>query len=176
YRNAPMRRMGPASHHLEQSLGHFGGRGRHSDSGRLESFDLLRRGAFATADDGSRVAHPAPGRGSRAGDKTRNRLFAIPRDPFRGFFFGRPTDLSDHNNPVRIRVGREEFDHVQVRGSIDRVASDANASRLADSTASKLPYRLVGQCAAARDHPDVAAFMDISRRNPNPTTTLIILA
>jgi len=75
--------------------------------------------------------------------KTSDRLPAVLPNPFGGFLFRRAADFADHDDAVRVRVGIEQLNDVQVRGAVDRVAPDANAGGLADTAAGELPDGLV---------------------------------
>src|SRR6185295_13408741 len=107
-----------------------------------------RRGALAAADDGAGVAHAASRRGCRARDESRDGLLAVFLDPLSGFFFRAATDLTNHDDALRLRVVVEELDYVEMRRAIDRVATDADAGALANVTTGELPHRFVGQRAA----------------------------
>ena len=48
-------------------------------------------------------------------------------DPLGGFFFRAAADFADHDDAVRFRVVVEQFDDVEVRRAVDRVAADADA-------------------------------------------------
>ncbi len=56
----------PALHQFQQGLGNVRGGWSHGNARVLKGRDLGRRRAFAAADDGARVAHPAPRRRGRA--------------------------------------------------------------------------------------------------------------
>src|SRR5581483_1943304 len=118
-------------------------RRRHTNPGFLERGDLRGRSAFAAADDGARVAHAASGRGGRAGDEARDRLFAILFDPLRRFLFGAAADFADHDDPVRVGIGAEHFNDVEVRRAVDRIAADADARALADAAFGQLPHGFI---------------------------------
>ena len=78
--------------------------------------------------------------------------------------------------PVRLRVGVEKFDDIQMRRAVHRIATDANAGGLADAARGELPHRFVGQRAAARDHADVSFFVNVSGRDADAASAVRILA
>jgi hypothetical protein len=63
---------------------------------------------------------------------------------------------------VRLGIFVEERENVDEVHSADRVAADADASRLADAEGSELADRLVGEGAGARNDADVARQMDLA--------------
>ena len=73
------------------------------------------------------MTHTAPRWCGHAGDKRRNRFFAIFPDPFGRFFFCRATDLADQNHRIRVRVLIEKFHRIKMREAVDGVAADADA-------------------------------------------------
>ena len=77
---------------------------------------------------------------------------------------------------MRVRVGVEQLDDVQVRGAVDRVAADADAGGLADAAAGELPDGLVGQGAAAGDDADVALLVNVAGRDADAAAAVRILA
>ncbi len=117
-----------------------------------------------------------PGRRGGARNEAGDGLPAVAPDPGGGFFFSRAADFADHDDAVRVRVGVEELDDVQVRGAVDRVAADADAGGLADAAAGELPDGFVGQRAAARHHADMALLVNVAGRNADAAAALRILA
>src|ERR1019366_2375937 len=125
---------------------------------------------------GPRMAHAAPRRRCRTRNETSDGLPAVDSYPGSGFLLRRTANFTNHYDAVRVRVGVEQLDHVQVRGAVDRVPANADASGLAHAAASELPDGLVGQRAAARYHADVTLLVDVTGRNPNAAATLRIFA
>ena len=122
------------------------------------------------------VAHAASGRRGRAGDESGDRFLAILLDPLGGFLLRAAADFADHDDAVRFRVVVEQFDHVQMRSAVDRIAADADAGGLADAARGQLPDRFVGQRAAARDDADVALFVNVAGRDADAAAAVRILA
>ena len=97
-------------------------------------------------------------------------------DPLGGFFFRAAADFADHDDAGRFGVGVEQFDHVEMRRAVDRIAADADAGGLADAARGQLPDRLISQRAAARNHADVALFVDVTGRDADAAAAVGILA
>ena len=98
----------------------------------FEDCDLGGRGILGAADNRAGVAHATTGRGGGAGDEASDGLGAICLDPARGLDLSITTDFTDENNPMRLGIRVEEFDHIEVIGPVDGVAADANAGGLAN--------------------------------------------
>src|SRR5208283_5974745 len=77
---------------------------------------------------------------------------------------------------MRVRVGVEQLDDVQVGGAVDGVAPDADAVGLADAAAGELPHSFVGQGAAAGNDADVALLVNITGGDADAAATVGILA
>jgi hypothetical protein len=77
---------------------------------------------------------------------------------------------------VRFRIVVEQFDDVEVRRAVDRIAADADAGGLADAAAGQLPDGLVSQRAAARNDADVAFFVNVAGRDADAAAAVRILA
>src|ERR1051326_337569 len=165
-----------SSHHLQQCLGHFGRRRRYTNSRGLKRLDFCRSRAFAAADDCARMAHATSGRSSRASDEARHRLFAILINPLGSFFFGRAADFADHNNTLRLRIGIEHFDDVQVRRAVHRIAANADAGGLTDASTRELSDGFVGQGAAARDNTNLSFFVDVARSDADAAAAVRIFS
>ena len=103
-------------------------------------------------------------------------FLAILLDPLGRFFLGAAADFANHDDAVRVRVVVEQFDDVQMRHAGDRIAADADAGALARAAAGQLPDRLVSERAAARDHADVAFFVNVTGRNADAAAAVRILA
>src|ERR1035437_3626957 len=63
-----------------------------------------------------------------------------------------------------------------MRRAVHRIATDADASGLADAARSQLPDRFVSQRAAARDNSDVAFLVNVTGRDADAATAVRILA
>src|SRR6185503_6253855 len=119
------------------------------------------RRAFAAADNGAGVAHPAAGRGGRPGDKAGDGLPAVLLNPLGGFLLGAAADFADQDDAFGFRVVHEELDDVQVRRAIDGIAANADASGLAGAAGGQLPDRFVGESAATADDAHLTPLMDV---------------
>src|SRR4026207_1462879 len=79
-----------------------------------------------------------------------------------GLLLGGAADLPDHHDRGRLGIGLEEPQHVDEVGAGDRIAADAHARRLPEPALGELMDHLVGERAAARDHPHVAHLVDVA--------------
>ena len=147
----------------DERVGHFGGRRRDGDAGVAESFDLGRSCALATADDRTGVTHAASGRCRGTSDEGGDGLLTILLRPSRCFFLSGTTDLTDHDDGFGLRVVVEHFEHVEVRGAVDGIATDTDAGALTVAAGGELPDGLVGQGAGAGDDADVALLVNVAR-------------
>src|ERR1043166_3108538 len=109
------------------------------------------------------MTHAAARRRGGTGDKADHRLFAA-----RGFYqrravlLGGAADLADLDDRLGLVVGEKHLEHVGEIEAVNRVAANADATRLPEPSGSGLRHRLVGQGAGARDDADLAAAMDMS--------------
>src|ERR1700691_1882908 len=69
-------------------------------------------------------------------------------------------DLADHDDPLGLRIALEQLDDVNEIHAADRIAADTDAGALPKAVIGGLKYRLVRQCAGARDDADAAALMN----------------
>ena len=69
----------------------------------------------------------------------------------RRVFFRAAADLADHDDRLRLIVGKEQLEHVDKFRSLHRIAADADRGRLAETLAARLEHRLIGQvCRSAK--------------------------
>jgi hypothetical protein len=163
-------------HHLQQRIRHFGRRWRHTDARRAKGSDLGCCSPFAATDDCAGVTHPAARRRRCSRDKPGHRLFAILLDPFAGFFLRRTANLANHDNPFSFRIRIKHLYHIQVGGSVHRVASDAYACGLANPPTGQLPDRFIGERAASGNNSNISLFVNVSRRDTDSAAAVRILA
>ena len=128
----------------KEGVGHIGWSDRHFDAAFFENLDFRCGGIFNPADDSAGVAHATAGRRGRSGDKASDGFGAIVFDPAGGFHLGIAADLTDENDAVGLGIGVEQFDDIEMRGAVDRIAADTDASGLADVFDGELVNRLVG--------------------------------
>src|SRR6185369_13442968 len=126
---------------------------------------LFRGRTLAAGDDRPGMAHPFSRRSGDSGDVGCNRLGHVLLDEVRPLFFGGAADLADHDDRLRVRVGFEQPQDIQVIGAVDRVAADADAGGLAEAQTGQLPDRFVGEGAAPGDNTDLAGLVDIARHD-----------
>src|SRR5438552_1054442 len=97
------------------------------------------------------MAHAFAWRRRDAGDKADHGFFHVGFDPPRTGLLGIAADLAHHDHRIGVGVFVEHLHDIDVLQSVDRVAADAYAGRLAQPTLHQLTDRLVGQCARARN-------------------------
>src|SRR5690606_31783746 len=103
--------------------------------------------------------------GDEAGDGLLPPLLRLVGQELRRVLLGRAADLADHDDRLRLVVAQEELERVDELGALDRVAADADAGGLAEPRRGRLPDRLVGQRARARDDADMPAPVDMARHD-----------
>ena len=119
---------------------------------------------FGARDDGAGVAHLASRGRRHARDVGDDRLVHRRGDEVRRPLLAVAADLADHHHGPGLRVVLEGGEHVDEARARHRVASDADAGRLADALLGELVQGLVGQGARAADDPDRAARAGRCRR------------
>src|SRR6185437_1475563 len=132
---------------LRRRLHHVNARLRH----RLH---LALGGAFAAGDDRTGVSHAASWRRCLAGNKAHHRLLHIRLDELRSLLFVGSADLADHDDRFGSRIIIQQLQRIDVRRADDRIAADANRSRLPNPARRELIDGLVRQRARARDDAD----------------------
>ncbi len=100
-----------ASAVCDRFLNRFAQSGRavgNNDACGFHCFDLVICAALAASDNRARVAHAAARRRRAACDEASDRLptafFLLLGDEFRRLFFGRATDLTDHDDGLGLRI------------------------------------------------------------------------
>jgi hypothetical protein len=68
-------------------------------------------------------------------------------DPAGGFGFHTPTNFTDHDNGLRVRVVHEQFNRLLRGRTNDWVAPNANSGTLTQSGFRQLIYSFIGQGA-----------------------------
>mmetsp|Transcript_23747 Transcript_23747/g.70229 ORF Transcript_23747/g.70229 Transcript_23747/m.70229 type:complete len:424 (+) Transcript_23747:418-1689(+) len=138
-----------------------------------QRFDLSLRRARVARRDRSRVAHPAAGRRRGAGDEVDDGL-EVRRvrllNERRRLLLRVASDLADHDDALRLRVGVKVLERVEEVCTVERVAADADDHRLAEPLGEvdlvverrRLVHRLVRQRARARDDPDLSLLVDVA--------------
>ena len=86
-------------------------------------------------------------------------------DEIASVLFGRAADFADHNDALGFRVAEEHVQAVNEVGAVDRIAADADASRLTKTGRGGLSDRLVRQRTGTRYDADLAALMNVARHN-----------
>src|SRR6267143_1680577 len=144
---------------------HLRGVARHPDAAFLHDGELFLRGALAAGDDGAGVAHAFPRRRGNAGDEADDRFFHVVLRPARRDLLVRAADLAHHDHRLGLRVVVEHAQNVDVLQSVDRVAADADAARLAEADFHQLPDRFISQRPGARHDPHRPLPVDVARHD-----------
>src|SRR5664280_1133157 len=158
---AMVRRAGSAqrvSHDLRHQLRALGRGPTDPHPDLLQGFLLRLRRTRGPRHDRAGVSHGlALGRGE-AGDVAHHRLGDVRLDVVGGPLLGVPADLADHDDALSLRVILKGLQAVDVGGSADRVAADADAGGEPDLP--QLVHHLVSQGAALADEPQRPALGD----------------
>src|SRR5262252_5155485 len=101
------------------------------------------------------MSHAAAGRSGLPGNESHYGFPHIFIDEIRRHFLGIAANFANHHDRMRFRVVIEHANDVEKARPDDRIASNSNAGRLADSQARKLPYGFVGERAATTYDADV---------------------
>src|ERR1051325_5903148 len=132
---------------------------------RLEGLDLVRCGPLPSRDDRSGMPHSLSLRSGLAADSPGHRLLHVLLDELGGLLFGVAADLADHDHTGGLGIVLEEPQHVDEVHTLDRIAADADASRLTEPQAGQLMDGLVGEGAAARHDAYRALLVDVTRHD-----------
>src|SRR6266850_6020607 len=144
---------------------HLRGVARHLDAALFHDGELLLRRAFAARDDGAGVAHALSRRCGNARDEADDRFFHVVLRPARRDLLVRAADLAHHDHRLGLRVVVEHAQNVDVLQSVDRIAADADAGRLAEADLHQLPDRFISQRPGARHHPHRPLLVDVARHD-----------
>ena len=87
------------------------------------------------------MAHAASRRRGLAGNESDDRFGNVLFRECRSFFFRGAADLAYHDDAISIFVFLKEFQSIDVCCADNRIAADANRSRLPKTERCKLPYR-----------------------------------
>src|ERR1700688_3295270 len=138
-----------------------GGWGLHYvDPGCGERLHFVGRGALAAGDDRARMAHAASRGCGLAGDEADHRLLDVSLDVGGGRFFRGASDFTDQDDGLSFRVLIEQFERVDVGGSNDGIAADADRRRLADPALGELIDSLVSEGPGAGNNAYAALLVD----------------
>src|SRR5690606_23584866 len=112
------------------------------------------------------MTHAPAWRCRDAGDEPGHRLLAslggFTLDELGCLFLGRASDLTDHDDRVRVRIGEEHLEHVDELGPLHGIAADADGRRLAEASIRGLLHGLIGERARARYDANVPALEDVA--------------
>src|SRR3954447_1871887 len=118
--------------HLSHFRTHLARRLYDVNAGRFERGHLLRRGAFAAADDRAGVAHAASRRCRLSRDERDDRLRHVRFHERGRFFLRRAADLADHDDRFGGVIGLERGQAIDEVGARQRIAADPDRGRLAE--------------------------------------------
>lgn len=85
----------------------------------------------------------------------------------RRFFFGRPTNLANHDDAFSGVVLQEDFEAVDKVGAVERVATNTHAQGLSQANSSSLADGFVSQGAGPRHDADDTLLVNVSRHDAN---------
>lgn len=172
----------PSDELLVQPLSERSGTSLHQRAGVLERRDLALGTTLTTGDDGASVAHSSTGRRGDAGDEGDNRLVlgVVVLQELGGVLLSGPSDLTDHDDTVGLRVVEEDCERVDEVGACERISADTaytvrgrdgegrwmgggwlpDDEGLAEADLGGLVHGFVGEGARAGDDADAPALVD----------------
>ena len=152
-------------------------------TGRLERQNLALGATLAVRDDGSSVSHAATGGRGNAGDEADDGLLlvVVVLEEFGGILLGGSSNLSDHDDSVRLVIGEEDAERVDKVGAGERISSDTASvlagaitrtwvfapdhERLAQADGGGLVHSLVCEGTGTGDNSDATALVDEAGHN-----------
>lgn len=94
------------------------------------------------------MPHAPPWRGGTAGDEPRHRFLHLRAHQKLGsLFFCCAADLTNQDNTLGLRVGKEQLEDLNKLGPLDRIAPNADAGRLPETEPGRLRHSFIGQGA-----------------------------
>ena len=152
-----------------ESLAQASGGALDDDASTLESLDLGVGTALSARDNGTGVAH-ATARGSGdTGNEADNGLAVANSvgllEELGCVLFSRSTNLTNHDDTVRLGVLSEDLKAVDEVGAVERVTANTNDERLAEAGLGGLVDSLVGEGSGTRDDTDATALVDETRHD-----------
>src|SRR5262249_51653123 len=110
--------------------------------------------------------HAPSGRRRNTGDEADDRLLRLARfQEISGFLLGRATNFTDHDDRLRLWIAQKHIEAIDEVGAVDRIATNADAGRLAEPDRGRLRHRLIGQRARARNDTDRTALVNVARHD-----------
>lgn len=156
-------------HFFEQLFAHLGRASGHDDAGLFERVDLILGASLASGDDGTGVTHPTARRSRQTGNEGDHWLglnaLVVLHQIIGSLFLSDTTNLTDQDNTLGIRILQEDFQAIDEIGSVEGIASNADAKRLAETHFCRLVHGLIGQCSRTGHDTDLATLMDVSRHD-----------
>ena len=111
------------------------------------------------------MAHALARRSGNAGDISHDRLGDVLPDELGRSLFVRTTNLADHDDAFGLRVLFEQSQDVDEVHATDRVATNANASALAEAELGRLVHGFVSERARTRNNTDATTTVDVTRHD-----------
>src|SRR6185295_5568115 len=121
------------------------------------------------------MAHSAPRRGSTTCDEANAWLLppalCLIAQKLCSVFFGRTANLADHNQRLGFLVTEEHFEDVDEFSAFDRIAADADTSRLSEAFSGGLENRFICKRAGPRNNANFATLMNVARHDADLALT-----
>lgn len=138
-----------------------------SDASLFHGSELGFSSSLSTRHDGSCVSHTTARRSGDASDKSDDRLVGVPvfLQPFTSILFGASSDFSDEDNALGVRIVGESFEAIDEVGSVERIPTNPDASRLSKVVTGGLCHSFVGQGSGAGYDTDFPLAVDVSRHD-----------
>ena len=93
------------------------------------------------------MAHALACRGRHASNKANDRFFHVVFAPACGFGFVGSANFADHDHGIGVGVVVESAHDVDVLQAVDRVATNTDCRRLAQTDFGELRHSFISQCA-----------------------------
>jgi hypothetical protein len=123
------------------------------------------------------VSHSPAWRRRNTGNKAHHGhvLCVILLQEFCRIFLSRSTNLTNHDDSVRLLILKEHFQAVDEVGSGEGVTADSDDERLSEAGLGGLVHGFVGQGSRAGDDTDAAALVDEAGHDSDLALTLVEL-
>jgi hypothetical protein len=115
------------------------------------------------------VAHPTSRRSRNTSDEANHGLVGcvVLLQEIGSIFLGRTTDLTNHDDTVRLLVLQEDLQAVDEVGPGERVTSNADNEGLSEASLGSLVDGFIGQSTGAGDDTDATALVNEAWHNAN---------
>lgn len=138
-----------------------------NNTSSLQSRDLGVSTTASAGDNGTSVTHSASWWCGDTGNEGHNRLASsvVLLQEIGGLFLSRSTNLTNHDDAIRLAVLEEDTQAVDEVGSREWITPDTDDQGLAQTGLGGLVDGLVGQRSGTRDDADATALVDKSRHD-----------